>query len=143
MSQKYVIVSHKNPLKPAEAPKFYAQSKSTEKVTIEKICKRISERSSFSTGELEGMVGEFLLEVKNVLDEGCIASFGRLGNFRLTLKTGTPAETEKDFRPTNVGSCRVVFHPGTQLTELCRNMKFTPYKAGEKEEDETPAGEVE
>lgn len=57
------------------------------KVDVDEICSRISERSSYSLGELEGAIGEFLLEIKNVLTEGSIAQVGKLGNFRLSLKT--------------------------------------------------------
>ena len=69
MAQNYVVMARKNLLKPSEAPKYYAVARSGRKVTVKEVCKRITERSSYSKGELEGCIGEFLLEIVNVLDE--------------------------------------------------------------------------
>src|SRR3712207_3438287 len=95
--QNYIVVSRKNLQKPQEAPKFYAMARSGRKVSVKDVCKRISERSSYSKGELEGCIGEFLLEILNVLSEGNIVQLGDLGNFRMSIKTGTPTKTEKEF----------------------------------------------
>ena len=93
MAQNYVVMARKNLLKPSEAPKYYAVARSGRKVTVKEVCKRITERSSYSKGELEGCIGEFLLEIVNVLDEGNIVQMGDLGNFRMSLKTATATAT--------------------------------------------------
>ena len=98
MAQNYTLMARKNLLKPSETPKFYAVARSGRKVTVKEVCKRITERSSYSKGELEGCIGEFLLEIVNVLDEGNIVQMGDLGNFRMSIKTGTPTDTAKEFR---------------------------------------------
>ena len=59
MAQNYVVMARKNLLKPSEAPKYYAVARSGRKVTVKEVCKRITERSSYSKGELEGCIGEF------------------------------------------------------------------------------------
>ena len=82
MAQNYVVMARKNLLKPSEAPKYYSVARSGRKVTVKEVCKRITERSSYSKGELEGCIGEFLLEIVNVLDEGNIVQMGDLGNSR-------------------------------------------------------------
>lgn len=87
MAQNYTLMARKNLLKPNETPKFYAVARSGRKVTVKEVCKRITERSSYSKGELEGCIGEFLLEIVNVLDEGNIVQMGDLGNFRMSIKT--------------------------------------------------------
>lgn len=53
MAQQYIIVSKKNPVNPTSEPKFYAQAKGGKRVSVKDICARVSERSSFSKGELE------------------------------------------------------------------------------------------
>lgn len=126
MSQQYVVVARKN-LQNPDAPKmFYAISRSYRRVTVEEICKRIGERSSFSTGELEGAISEFLLEIQNVLSEGSVAQIGKLGNFRLVLRTN-PAATAKEFGKTNIKGCKVNFRPSTHLQDMCRNVKYLPF----------------
>ena len=89
MAQNYTLMARKNLLKPNETPKYYAVARSGRKVTVKEVCKRITERSSYSKGELEGCIGEFLLEIVNVLEEGNIVQMGDLGNFRMSIKTGT------------------------------------------------------
>lgn len=61
MAQKYVVVERKNPLKPQEAAKFYAMARSNRRVDTDEVISRVSERSSYSIGELKGCITEFLL----------------------------------------------------------------------------------
>ena len=53
MAQKYVVVERKNPLKPQEAAKFYAMARSNRRVDTDEVISRVSERSSYSIGELK------------------------------------------------------------------------------------------
>ena len=115
MAQNYVVMARKNLLKPSEAPKYYAVARSGRKVTVKEVCKRITERSSYSKGELEGCIGEFLLEIVNVLDEGNIVQMGDLGNFRMSLKTATATATEKEFKASCIEKGKVLFYPGSDL----------------------------
>lgn len=139
MAQNYIIMARKNLLKPEEAPKYYAVARSGRKVTVKEVCKRISERSSYSKGELEGSIGEFLLEIVNVLEEGNIVQMGDLGNFRMSLKTGTATETEKEFKASCIEKGKVLFYPGNDLRKLCKTMDYTLYKGdGKADPDEKP-----
>ena len=124
MAQNYVVMARKNLLKPSEAPKYYAVARSGRKVTVKEVCKRITERSSYSKGELEGCIGEFLLEIVNVLDEGNIVQMGDLGNFRMSLKTATATATEKEFKASCIEKGKVLFYPGT--------LEFALYKSDGK-----------
>lgn len=128
MSQNYTIMARKNLLKPELAPLFYAVARSGRKVTIKEVCKRVSERSSYSKGELEGCIGEFLLEIVNVLEEGNIAQVGDLGNFRMSLKTINPTATEKEFKASCIGNGKVLFYPGSGLRKLCKTLDYSLYK---------------
>ena len=109
MAQNYTLMARKNLLKPNETPKYYAVARSGRKVTVKEVCKRITERSSYSKGELEGCIGEFLLEIVNVLDEGNIVQMGDLGNFRMSIKTGTPTDTAKEFKASCIDKGKVLF----------------------------------
>ena len=59
MAQNYVVMARKNLLKPSEAPKYYAVARSGRKVTVKEVCKRITERSSYSKGELKAVSVSF------------------------------------------------------------------------------------
>lgn len=132
MAQNYIVMARKNLLNPDQAPKYYAVARSGRKVTVKEVCKRISERSSYSKGELEGCIGEFLLEIVNVLGEGNIAQMGDLGNFRMSLKTGTPTDTEKEFKASCIDKGKILFYPGNDLRKMCKTMDYTLYKSDSK-----------
>ena len=135
MAQKYVVVERRNPLKPQEPAKFYAMARSNRKVDTDEIISRISERSSFSIGELKGCITEFLLEMKNQLALGNIVLLGDMGSFRITIATSNATETAEKFKAaTCIKISRVRFHPGAMLTDMCKAMKYTLIKPG-KEED--------
>lgn len=142
MPQNYVIVKRKNPLKPLLGYKYYAVAKSTSLIGIRSICKRVSERSSYSFGELQGAVEEFLLEMKNLLAEGHSVQLGNMGFFRFTVSTANPTETVKEFSAANIKSCRIRFRPGADLKELSKGMTFTLFRldktAGTPEESPSP-----
>ena len=140
MALKYTVVTRKNPLEPNADPKFYAVAKSNMKVSVKDICARISERSSYSKGELEGSINEFLLEAEHVLEEGNIAQLGDLGNFRLSMRT-KGANTAERFTRANIIDSKVIFWPGSSLRKLCKSMDYELYKPGEakkKEEEVLP-----
>lgn len=129
MSQKYTVVAKRNPSDKDAAPKYYAQAKSNAKISVKDICKRISERSSYSKGELEGVINEFLLETEHVLEEGNIAQMGDLGNFRLSIRTAYAAESIETFTKANILDSKIIFWPGSSLRKLCKTMDYALYKA--------------
>ena len=98
MAQKYVVVERKNPLKPQEPAKFYAMARSNRRVDTDEVISRVSERSSYSIGELKGCITEFLLEMKNQLSLGNIVLLGDMGSFRVTIVTGNASETAEKFQ---------------------------------------------
>lgn len=134
MAQKYVVVERKNPLKPQEPAKFYAMARSNRRVDTDEIISRISERSSYSIGELKGCITEFLLEMKNQLALGNIALLGDMGSFRVTIATGNATETADKFKATTcIKISRVRFRPGSMLMDMCKAMKYTLIKPGKEE----------
>lgn len=134
MAQKYVVVERKNPLKPQEPAKFYAMARSNRRVDTDEIISRISERSSYSIGELKGCITEFLLEMKNQLALGNIALLGDMGSFRVTIATGNATETADKFKAaTCIKISRVRFRPGSMLMDMCKAMKYTLIKPGKDE----------
>lgn len=137
MAQNYTLMARKNLLKPNEAPKYYAVARSGRKVTVKEVCKRISERSSYSKGELEGAIGEFLLETVNVLEEGNIVQMGDLGNFRMSVKTGTPTATEKEFKASCIEKGKILFYPGSDLRKLCKTLDYALYKGDASTDSDT------
>lgn len=142
MAQYYSVVARKNPGKPAEAAKFYAAARSGKKVKVREVCKRIAERSSYSKGELNGAIGEFLIEIANVLEEGNIVQLGELGNFRMSLRTAKATATAEEFKASCIEKGKVLFYPGKELRKLENSLEFELYKgaaaSADEDEDKDP-----
>ena len=103
-------------------------ARSNRRVDTDEVISRVSERSSYSIGELKGCITEFLLEMKNQLSLGNIVLLGDMGSFRVTIVTGNASET------TCIKISRVRFHPGSMLLDMCKAMKYTQVKKGEGSE---------
>ena len=109
-------------------------ARSNRRVDTDEIISRISERSSYSIGELKGCITEFLLEMKNQLSLGNIVLLGDMGSFRVTIATGNAAETADKFKAaTCIKISRVRFRPGSMLMDMCKAMKYTLIKPGKEE----------
>ena len=137
MSQQYVVVERKNPMKPQDAAKYYAMARSSRRVDTDEVIRRISERSSYSMGELNGCITEFLLEIKNQLELGNIVLMGTLGSFRVTIVTGNATATAKEFKAaTCIKKAHVRFNPGAMLKDMCKAMKYSLFKVDKVEGEE-------
>lgn len=140
MSQKFVLVKRKNVLKPTEPEKFYAIAVSNGMVETGDVIRRVSERSSYSQGELEGMIKEFLLEVMNVLEKGNTVRLGELGCFHVTICNSNPVVDEKKFSvATCIKGSHVRFMPGRLLKKMCKSMEYS-FRHPEEEEGKPTDG---
>lgn len=88
-------------------------ARSNRRVDTDEVISRVSERSSYSIGELKGCITEFLLEMKNQLSLGNIVLLGDMGSFRVTIVTGNASETAEKFKAaTCIKISRVRFPSG-------------------------------
>ena len=66
-----------------------------------------------------------LLGVVFILYAYCV----NLGNFRMSIKTGTPTDTVKEFKTSCIDKGKVLFYPGSDLRKLCKTLDYTLYKS--------------
>ena len=57
------------------------------------------------------------------LEEGDVIQLGRLGNFRMVAGS-KGVENEADFNTSFFNKARIVFSPGTMLTQVKKNVTF-------------------
>lgn len=102
---------------------FYAQTRSSKKISFEKLCTMISSRSTASAGDVMLVIEGLLSVMEERLAEGDVIQMGRLGNFRITAGSKGVAD-EKDFTTSLFKTARIVFSPGTMLTALKKGVQF-------------------
>jgi len=124
MAVNYVVVERGNPGNPAAPKKWYAQSKSTGRLTLKKLSKEIA-KSNATVG-----AADVLTVLKNLtkvlsrhLEAGKIVRLGDFGTFQITVSS-EGAETGDKFSSSFIRSSKVTFRSGSGLREMLNSLKY-------------------
>lgn len=123
MSVKIKSVMKRNPLKPAAAPKYYPSVISDGELSIKQLARRVAEMSSFSEGDVLGLLPTILQAIPEALADGKIVRLGDLGSLRITIKA-EGIEDEKKVSVNQIKSTGVIFTPGKDLKTAISTVKF-------------------
>ena len=124
MPVKYNVVGRKNPQKPEEAPKFYANAKSDGEINLKTIAKEIALGSTtVSDTDVLATLNEFTKIMVKHLADGKIVKFGDFGNFQITINS-EGVEDEKKFTAANIKGNKIQFRPGADLKEMLATVKY-------------------
>jgi predicted histone-like DNA-binding protein len=124
MAVSYVIVARKNPMKPEEPKKFYAQAKSSGELTFRKLSKEIAEASTtVSDTDVMAVLNDLVKTLRRHLENGEIVRFGDFGSFQITISSESAEDAEK-FHSSMIKSAKVTFRPGIDLKEMLPNLKY-------------------
>lgn len=127
MPVKYNVVGRKNPQKPSEPAKFYANAKADGEIGLKEISKEISEGSTtVSDTDVLAVLNEFTKLMRKHLSNGKIVKFGDFGNFQVTL-TSSGVESEDKFSASLIKSNKIAFRPGADLREMLATVKYEKY----------------
>lgn len=94
-----------------------------EKLKFEKFCNMVAVRSSAFVGDVKLVIDGILSVMEERLEEGDVIQLGRLGNFRMVAGS-KGVENEADFNTSFFNKARIVFSPGTMLTQVKKNVTF-------------------
>lgn len=127
MPVKYNLSQKKNPQKPSEPAKFYANAKADGEIGLKEISKEISGGSTtVSDTDVLAVLNEFIKVTKKHLAEGKIVKFGDFGNYQITLSS-EGAETAEKFTSALIKSNKITFRPGADLKEMLATVKYEKY----------------
>ena len=102
---------------------YYGQVRALKKVSFQKLCEMIAMRSTAFIGVVEGL----LSVMQERLEEGDIIQMGRLGNFRMVAGSKGTA-TEEEFNTSLFKNARIVYVPGTMLSDIRKNATYEEIK---------------
>ena len=74
-------------------------------------------------GDVKLVIDGILSVMEERLEEGDVIQLGRLGNFRMVAGS-KGVENEADFNTSFFNKARIVFSPGTMLTQVKKNVTF-------------------
>jgi len=123
MALKFNVIPRKNPQHREAAPKYYASVVSDGEFTLKQMAKRVSETSSFSEGDLMGILVTMLKIIPDALADGKIVRLGDLGSLRVTVSS-EGSDDEKKVTANNIRSASVTFTPGKDLKDAVSTFKF-------------------
>jgi predicted histone-like DNA-binding protein len=123
MSLRFNVIPRKNPLQQDAAPKYYASVVSDGELTLKQLAKRVAEASSFSEGDLMGILVTILKIIPDALSDGKIVRLGDLGSLRVAISSEGSDDVKK-VTANNIRSVNVTFTPGTDLKNAISNFKF-------------------
>ena len=83
----------------------------------------VAVRSSAFVGDVKLVIDGILSVMEERLEEGDVIQLGRLGNFRMVAGS-KGVENEADFNTSFFNKARIVFSPGTMLTQVKKNVTF-------------------
>lgn len=88
MAVKYHVIERKNPLKPTEAPKFYASAKADGEVSFKALAKEIAAAgSTVSDSDLLAVLNDVTKLLIKHLEAGKIVRLGDFGSFQVSLSS--------------------------------------------------------
>ena len=123
MAVKYNVIERKNPLKPTEAPKFYASAKADGEVSFKALAKEIAAAgSTVSDSDMLAVLNDLNKLLIKHLSEGKIVRFGDFGSFRVTFSS--KGAEEKGTFSTETIVPKISFLPGVELKRQLEAMKF-------------------
>lgn len=117
---KYKAVEKRNPQKPQETPKWYAQIATNGEASLSEIVNEIEKFSALSEPDIYGVIIGLENVVQKKLAEGKIVRFERLGSLYPSLSS-TPSDTEKDVNVQNIKKVKVNYRPGKRILEAMQN----------------------
>ena len=142
MSVNYSVFQQSHDFSGNGSKLFYARSQAKGLLSFKKLCKRISERCTATKADVMAVLEGCIYEIKDALEEGNIVKLGEFGSFQLSVSS-KGAETEKDFSNNNITGARILFRPGTEITEMYHGLEYKKVNSNSTsatETDESSAG---
>ena len=123
MSVSYSVSARKNPAKPSETPKFYAQVQATDECSFDVLTRAAADRSTVTSADAKAVMDNVMNIAKEKLASGQIVRINDLGSFRLAISTEGVVSADK-FTAANIKKARIVFTPCKELKNLCKTLEY-------------------
>ena len=135
---KYSVIPRINPRDRETEPKFYAQVQTSGDVSMREMCERIEQSCTVTKADVYAVLVAMENVIIDALKGGEIVRLGDLGTLRVSLSS-KGALTEKEYNTSLITRKRILFRPGTVLSEAMSNLTFMKLKEKSDGEEETEA----
>lgn len=123
MSVPYSVSKRKNPAKPNEAPKFYAQVQASGEADFKTITRAAADRCTVTASDAKAVLDSLMTTMQEKLASGQIVRLQDLGSFRVAIGS-KGCEVEDKFNSTMITKARIVFTPCKELKDLMKTLSY-------------------
>jgi predicted histone-like DNA-binding protein len=123
MSLKYRLVQKRNPSKPTDPNKFYANVVTRGEVTLRDLSKEVEQISTVSIVDVTAVVESLLQIIPKHLGQGEIVRLGEFGSMSITLSSEGTA-TPEEFNSGHINRINVNFRPGKEINQALDRVSF-------------------
>ena len=140
---KYSVIPRNNPRDRESEPKFYAQARMSGEVSLREMCDRIQQSCTVTKADVHAVLVAMEDVFVDALKGGEIIRLGDLGTFRVSLSS-KGSLTEKEYTSSLITKSRIIFRPGSVLSDALTNLSFSKLtdKKEDDEETEEESGDV-
>ena len=132
----YTVVPKINPRDRETEPKFYGNVKSSGDINIREMAERIQQSCTVTKADVYAVLVALEDVISESIQKGEIVRLMDIGTFRVGIST-KGALKEEDFNDALIKKTRILFRPGTILSEALANINFTKVKRVEEEEEDS------
>lgn len=129
MSVKYKVVSKRPGAIAGKkiAPRYYPVLTERRLVELRELCEEIALRSSYSTGDVVGIVESLISMIPHYLQQGCTVKLGEFGSFNLHASSDGKVNPE-DVTSRDISKVKMTFLPSKLVKRQLALTKFTKVK---------------
>ena len=138
---KYSVIPRINPRDRETEPKFYAQVKLSGDVSLREMCERIQQSCTVTKADVHAVLVAMEDVIVDALKGGEIIRLGDLGTLRVSLSS-KGALTEKEYTSSLITKSRIIFRPGSILSEALANLSYTKLTVETESDEVEVEGEV-
>ena len=133
---KYSVIPKINPRDRESEPKFYAQARMSGEVSLREMCDRIQQSCTVTKADVHAVLVAMEDVFVDALKGGEIIRLGDLGTFRVSLSS-KGSLTEKEYTSSLITKSRIIFRPGSVLSDALTNLSFSKLTEKKENDEET------
>ena len=123
MAVRFKAVKRRNPSDPGAAQKYYATTIASGSIDFKKLAKLIAGQCTARVADCQAVLAALEENIIACLQDGNIVQLDGIGTLRLSVSAeGQP--TEEVVSHQNVKKARILFRPGSGLSETLKNLKY-------------------
>lgn len=128
MAVRYKLTKINDNITGKEQVKYSVTTVSNGNVNLDTLAERMTDASTFTYGEVKGLMENLTLMIANSLKDGKTVTIDGLGTFSITAQPNREVEEPSKIRAESIKLKGIGFKPSPKLKERLSDIEFTKMK---------------